>query len=187
MGKVIGIDLDSTLNNLTKKWIDTYNEEYNDNLTINDITEWDLSKIVKPECGKKIFDIIHRPGFFYENMEVIEGSQDVTKWLIEKKKYDIYIVTAYFPNVLMDKFKWLEKYFPHISLKKVIPCNFKNRFNGDFLIDDGGHNIRDFNKANKDSVGLLLDLPCPWNHNYTDIKLRMKSWEDIRTYFKENV
>ena len=46
--KSIGIDLDQVLNNLNKKWFQVYNEKYNDNITMESVTAWDMLKFVKP-------------------------------------------------------------------------------------------------------------------------------------------
>ena len=53
--KSIGIDLDQVLNNLNKKWFHAYNKKYNDNITIESVTAWDMLKFVKPECGTDIY------------------------------------------------------------------------------------------------------------------------------------
>lgn len=49
----IGIDLDNVLNNLNQEWIKLYNNDYDDNLAIEDIKDWNLHKYVK--CGKGIY------------------------------------------------------------------------------------------------------------------------------------
>jgi hypothetical protein len=41
-----------------KRWIWLYNYDYSDSLDYLDVDEWDVSKFVKPECGKKIFDYL---------------------------------------------------------------------------------------------------------------------------------
>ena len=71
MLKKIGIDLDSTLNNLDKVWLDRYNNDYNDN--IKEWSQWDMEKIVKPECGKKIYNYLHEKNFFL-NLDIQPNS-----------------------------------------------------------------------------------------------------------------
>lgn len=182
---VIGIDLDSTLSNMNEKWLKIYNEEYDDNLTLNDLTMWDWYKITKPECGARgLMEILLRPGFFYEDIRPNEGSQEVTRWLIKEKKQDIYIVTSYCSEVTMDKTKWLIEHFPHIPSRNIIFINNKALFDGDVLIDDSGDNIEAFTNKRPSRIGLLYDGPCPWNHEYTHLK-RVHSWWEIQRFFEE--
>ncbi len=61
--KKIGIDLDSTLNNLNDVWLDRYNKDYNDD--IKHFEKWDATYNLKPECSVKIYDYLKEPGFFY--------------------------------------------------------------------------------------------------------------------------
>ena len=44
--KKIGIDLDSTLNNLNDVWLDRYNKDYNDD--IKHFEKWDATYNLKP-------------------------------------------------------------------------------------------------------------------------------------------
>ncbi|MFZ5827353.1 MAG: 5' nucleotidase, NT5C type, partial [Bacillota bacterium] len=61
---VLLFDLDGVCCNLMKKWLAVYNHDYSDNLTEADITSWNWDDFVKPECGKRIYHYLNRPGFF---------------------------------------------------------------------------------------------------------------------------
>lgn len=184
--RIVGIDLDSTLNCLVESWVDAYNKKYSDNFTINNITLWNWESLIKPECGKDIYNIIKEPGFF-ANLKVKEDAQEVTQWLITEKNCEIFVVTAYFPVVVLDKVSWLDNYFPHIPSKNIIFCNEKGRFNGDILIDDGAHNIKAFANSNPTSVSILID--SPWNQNLEpeleNKLIRLDNWKSIKLYLKE--
>lgn len=182
MKKTIGIDLDSTLNTLDKDWLDIYNEEYNDHLTVKDIKSWNTYEYVKPECGKKIYEIFNRPGFF-RNLGIREHAKEVIEEMISHG-HKIYIVTAYHPEICMDKANWLKEHLPLLDIQNLIFCNDKGRFSGDFLIDDGGHNIEAFASSNPNGIPLVYDGPCPWNHYLGEKFPRVKSWPDIRTMIK---
>ena len=77
--KKIGIDLDTTLNNLMEHWLEVYNEEHNDNLI--QWNSWDVVDNVKPECGIKILDYLLRPDFF-TNLELKENAVEVIDFLL---------------------------------------------------------------------------------------------------------
>lgn len=174
--KTIGIDMDSVLNNLDEIWIlDLYNKEYGDNLKYEDMICWDVEKYVKPECGKKIYDFLLRPSFFF-NLNPKPDSQRVTEKL--SQRYDIYIVTAYHPKTVVDKVAWIEKYYPHINPKKIIFCNNKGLIHTDYLIDDGGHNILDYH--NNGGLNPIV-FNAPWNQYLPKNFNRVKDWQQIET------
>lgn len=47
-------DVDSVVANIMPEWLRMYNEECGDALRPPDIVEWDMHKLVKPECGRKL-------------------------------------------------------------------------------------------------------------------------------------
>ena len=172
--KTIGIDLDDVLNELCTSWIlNHYNQEYHDTLKLEDMICWNVEKYVKPECGKKIYEILLRPNFFL-NLRPKENSQSVTNEL--SKKYDLYVVTAYHPKTVVDKVEWIQTYFPHIDSRKVIFCNNKGLINTDWLIDDGAHNILDYyNNGGKNPI--VFDRP--WNRDLSLQFKRASDWLNI--------
>ena len=56
----IAIDLDCVLNNLIDVWIARYNQDHEKKLKLENITEWDLTKIADPD----IYEYLMEPGFF---------------------------------------------------------------------------------------------------------------------------
>lgn len=165
--QTLGIDLDSTLNNLDEVWLKLYNHDYNDNLT--DWNNWNINEIVKRECGEKIFDYLRIPGFFY-SLDIRPNAISVIDKLIEK--FDIYIVTAYIPETCVDKTNWIKKYLPKIKPENIIFCNNKGLLNLDYLIDDGPHNIECFKQK-----GILYNMP--YNSYLGDKYTRVNNWLEI--------
>lgn len=167
----VAIDLDDTLNKLVKKWVEVYNERYNDNLKLSDIPSWDIWKYVK--CGKEIYDILKIPGFFY-SLEIQEYSQEVVKFLSEY--FDLYVVTAFQPIVVVDKYNWVQENYPEIPKENIIFCNPKQLIHTNFMIDDGPHNLATFT-----GIGLLMDA----HHNQNETRFpRCYNWLEIQQYFK---
>lgn len=166
----IAIDLDDTLNKLIKKWVEVYNERYNDNIKLSDIKCWDIWKYVK--CGKEIYDILKIPGFFY-SLEVQEYSQEVVKFLSEY--FDIYVVTAFQPIVVVDKYNWVQENYSEIPRENIIFCNTKHIIRTNFMIDDGPHNLEGFT-----GINLLMDA----HHNQNEHRFpRYHNWLEIGDYF----
>ena len=136
---LIAVDLDGVLNNLNEVWLNRYNKDYNDNLTLNDWKSWDISKLVKPECGYKFLGYLREPGFFSsKSLSPIPFAQEVTQRLL--RYYDIKVVTAYIPEACYDKCEFINTYYPWIGSDNVVFCNDKSIINAEWLIDDGPHN-----------------------------------------------
>lgn len=173
--KRIGLDLDSTLNNLTDVWIELYNKDYNDNLKY--FSNWDNHNDVKPECGKKIYDYLHKPNLFYE-LDIIDGARETVEFL--SKHYELYIVTAYIPETCVDKVNWVRKYLPNFNISNIVFLNKKNILELEYLIDDGPHNIEEFK-----GTGIVYDRP--YNRYLGDEYHRVNNWKDIEKYFKDEL
>lgn len=174
MTQSIAVDLDSVLNTLDQGWMARYNELYDDTLTPNDMTSWDTSTIVKPECGVKIFDILLEPGFF-RGLGVQEGAPEAMAFLCEH--FDVYIVSSCHPDVVADKVAWVNEHMPFFDTRKFVACHPKGIINTDFLIDDGPHNIEAFKQTT-----LVFDQP--WNQQ-AEANYRIKSWTEIQLFFQQ--
>jgi len=171
----IGVDLDSTLNNLEEVWLERYNQDYNDKLTVNDMIDWDPTKYVKPECGKKIFDYFREPGFF-RNLDIKPGAKDVMHFLW--KHFEVYIVSSSHPKVVGDKWDWIEEHLPFIPYKNFVPLQEKELFKMNYLIDDGPHNFEKF-----DGTAILFDMPH--NRHVMNRYIRVNHWLQVKHYFQE--
>lgn len=169
--KKIGIDLDSTLNNLTDVWIELYNKDYNDNLEY--FLNWDSHNDVKSECGKKIYDYLLIPQLFY-NLDINPNAKDVVEFL--SKHYKLYIVTAYIPTSCNDKVNWVKKYLPEFDINNIIFINDKSILELDYLIDDGPHNIEGFK-----GKGIIYDRQ--YNKYLGDTYTRVENWKQIEKFF----
>lgn len=167
MKKVVAIDQDQVLADLLTVWLERYNQNYDDNLTNEDIESWSIDKYVK--CGKKIYDYLDYD--LFRNLPVIKHSQEVVKMLLEK--YEVFITTTAttIPKTLNAKLEWLNEYFPFIPNSNIVLCGSKSIIKADLMIDDGIHNLESF-----DGWGLLFDAP----HNRKETRfLRVRNWKEI--------
>jgi len=172
----VGIDLDQVLNNLNKKWFKAYNEKYNDDMRMEDVTAWGITEFVKPECGNDIYSFLAIPGFF-RDLEIQPNAQKVVEWLCEY--YDVYIVSSAHYGVCGDKGAWLAEFFPCIPYQNIIFCNNKSLVHTDFLIDDGIHNLETFHGR-----GLLFDAM----HNQDETRFfRLTGWLKVKEYFEKEL
>lgn len=171
--KTIGIDLDTTLNNLLDVWLTRYNIDYKDNLTVEDILTWDIVKYVKPECWRRIFDYPAEDGFF-RRLDIQPNARDVIKTL--QQFYDIYIVTAYNYKICKDKVEWVMEHLPSINIENIIFCNDKSKIDLDYLIDD-----RDINITGFKGHGVVFDMP--YNRHLGNDYTRVHNWTDVAQLF----
>ncbi|AAK79190.1 5'(3')-deoxyribonucleotidase [Clostridium acetobutylicum] len=165
----LGIDLDTTLNTLDREWVKRYNEIYKDKLLPSDIKGWDIENYVKPECGKKIYDILKEPHFF-RNL----GVQPFAETALEELTsiFNIYIVSATHYKVCEDKGNWIKEKFPFISYQNIIFCHNKGLVHLDILIDDNPLNLENF-KGNK----ILFDA----HHNKSENRfVRARDWYEAK-------
>lgn len=177
--KVLLLDLDDTINTLVPTWINLYNQDYNDNLQLEDIKTWDIQKYVKPTCGMKIYDYVKNPKLF-ENLDIQPNAQRVIEWLHEY--FEIFVVTAFKPEVVIAKTKWILEKLPFINPEHICFVNKKGLLKADYIIDDAPHNLKDFKNTNP--LGLPIIFNMPWNRTLKNKFPRVSNWLEIEQFFK---
>lgn len=166
------IDMDNVVANLTKKWLDLYNLQHNDNVLPEHLLTWQIEEHAKKCPIDELHNIIGTPGFF-SDLEVIPDAIEVSKRL-KNAGHELYFVTATPYNNStgsFDKNNWIETYFPHIGKKHVIHTHIKHIINGDLLFDDGPENIINF-------PGIKVVMDAPYNRNLI-ADYRTNNWLDF--------
>jgi len=171
---VILCDMDGVVAQLEKPWLEMYNRDYNDCLTVEDINDFNWSKCVKPECGNKIFDYLKVEGLFLNCEPYLESVDALMQLYLDK--HDIYFVTksptdsrfAYF-----EKLEWIDKHVPFVGRDRVICTGQKHMVRGDVLIDDYPKNLINF-------PGKRILMDRPWNRQVQEPSLvRVHSWFEV--------
>jgi len=177
MGKpVLLFDLDGICCNLMKKWLAEYNRDYNDNLTEADIVEWEWHRFVKPECGKRIYHYLNRPGFFLD-LEPIPGCIESLNRL--QHICELVVVSASPPEAAGDKIRWVRRHLPMVPRGNIVITYRKDLVRGDFMFDDAVKNLR-----NHPAIRILMDYP--YNRNFHDCH-RVYSWEEAEAFICSQV
>jgi len=174
MKSIVAIDVDGTVAALDKEWIRRYNRDYNDNMTVEQWTEWDIHKLIKPECGLKIYEYIEDPTI-YDDVLPIPFSQVAVGEI--KKISRVIFVTNSTVGASGAKYNWLKRYGFLNDLKDYVECKDKSLIRASHLIDDRVENLEDFS-----GIGLLYQQP--WNKNKIWTGNIIFSWE--RFLFHEN-
>lgn len=164
-------DMDGVVANIIDEWIECYNKDYNDNLCVDNLNDYNIEECVKPECGKKIFDYIKMGGFFL-NAKVYERSIEILSKL--SNCHIIYFATTvpYSKTALHEKREWVERYFPFIGKNKVISIRDKYLLRGDVLIEDTPVKLENFR-------GDRILINRPWNKSSNGGYFRAEDWNHV--------
>lgn len=193
---IILIDSDQVIVQFTQEWLRRYNNKYEDNLTREEFGQsfGGVHDVVKPECGKKVYDITKEEGFF-QSLKPIEGAVEAVTNLMGIA--DVYIVTAYAndPNSALGKVEWYTKHFPKIvEEERLILCKPKFLMYGDVLIDDSVENLEKWQAFMQDQVGkddsYSICFADVHNEDVQDnslIDVRVHDWAETLDYLKATV
>lgn len=163
----IAIDVDDTVSELVTNWLRIYNKDFNDNLTKEDITDWNISQFVKPEAKNIIYSYVHKPRVF-RTAKPIKNALEIINKLREKAQRIIYVTAN---DGAGAKVPWLLKYgFMHTSEDFVVAYD-KSLIRADILIDDKPENVMSFQ-----GWGVLMTQP--WNQS-VDYEGRVIDWKDL--------
>ncbi len=164
------VDLDVTLNTFLDEWRKRYNEDYNDTLQNEDITDWDMSLFVKPECGKLVYKYLSDPMLFLACNPLPYSRMILENWV--KCGLDVQIVTAVTEyTTIAAKYHWILVNYPFLKQTQINVVMSKGMVKGDVMIDDGPLNLKSF------TGGVRICVDAPYNR---DLLLpRAKDWLDI--------
>lgn len=133
------IDQDDVLAEYIKGVTQAYNEKYETHIDAEECVSWNLYSVF----GEEVETVMHEPVLF-RHLEPVKDALEVFERLYRSDLFEMYIVTAANPSCVEAKFEWIRKYLPYFPEDRVIICKKKFMIKGDFLLDDGMHNIEDF-------------------------------------------
>lgn len=177
--KTILVDVDDVCALLMHGWLAKYNEEYQDCLTKDKITDWDITKAVKPECGKDIYKYLHEKSL-YDVVPPIPGALEGIQKLRELGLRVVY-ATACNIHMAGRKALWLQEHgfldkplLHGTTTHEVVELYDKSLLRGWALIDDGPHNLKNF-------VGhrILLDQAHNHSADRASYDYRCMDWKDV--------
>lgn len=166
---ILLIDMDNVVADLMKKWLDTYNSQYNDNLLAEQISTWQIESFAS-KCSPTEFHNIIEKAEFFADLDVIPDAVEVTARL-QQYGHELYFVTATpynNPTGGYDKYNWTEKHFPHIGKTRVIQAHHKHMVRGDLLFDDSPINLQNY-------PGIKVAMDFSYN-KHVAVNYRVKDW-----------
>ena len=166
----IAVDMDEVIADSFSKHLRLYNQLVGANLTKEVVSKKGLGAVIPHDRRDQFAAIPHGEGFF-NDLEVIEGSQEALLEL--SRHHDIFIASAAMdvPTSFDAKYKWLQKHFAFIPTNRIVFCGDKNIVDADILVDDRSRHFADFR-----GTGILFTAP----HNASEsAELRADNWNDV--------
>lgn len=170
---LVAIDVDGVVADLHCEWLKRYNADYNDRLSVDSIRVWGMHKVVKPECGRRIYDYLS-DSTLYDNVPSIHLALAGIR-RIRDANFKIVFVSSCVVGSMDAKARWLERHGfidgSSITKKTFIACSDKHLIRADVLIDDYPLNLDEF-------PAKTVLFTQPWNlsaYGYA----RMIGWRDI--------
>ena len=145
--------------------------------------------VVKPECGKKVYDIIQNEDLF-ANLSPMPNAIESIERLVNNSRLDTYIVTAYSGNgdMAKGKIRWIKKNMPFFDTEYVILCKPKHLVYGNVLLDDAVKNLTSWFEAQQ-SLGNddVHPIAMAASHNEDadkehSIDARVSGWTEFMDY-----
>jgi len=134
------VDMDDTIEQLLEAWVKRANEKYHRNVSLEEITDWNVAAPYSGISREEIYGVICEPGF-WAGIKPMPGAAEALKHFMDKG-HQVYIVTATEIGHVEEKMnRLLFHYFPFLSWSQVIITGRKQMIRGDVLIDDGIHNL----------------------------------------------
>lgn len=166
-------DADDVAENLVECWVSALNERYGTTVTIEDVTEWDISKAFPTLTRQQVYDIL-KEDELWNRLEPMPGSQEVLQKFYDEG-HQLYMVTATNYHTVEAKMERIFELFPWLDWDHVIIAGNKQMIRGDVLIDDNPENL-----IGGDYLRILYDRPHNRSFRQTagDI-YRLYSWENI--------
>jgi 5'(3')-deoxyribonucleotidase len=172
--KRICVDMDEVMADAVGEHLKRYNEEFDEQLTVEQLEGKWMWDVVDPSRHAKLEDYLRSEDFF-RVLGVMRDAPRVMRAL--QDRYDLFIATAAMevPSSFTAKFLWLEEYFPFIPASHIVFCGDKSILNADFLIDDNPRQLRRFS-----GQGVLFHA----HHNVHVTEFpRVKNWLEVEAMF----
>lgn len=168
------VDLDDTLEYLTKGWAGYLNDKHGLNVNWRDIKQWDVTETFPMLTRQQVYDPLYDDAF-WDYVEPQPYAQEYLLRLIQDG-HRVFIVTSSEYETLSAKMsRVLFKYFPYLTWDQVIVAHCKQMINGDILIDDAPHN-------HEGGVYEKILITAPHNESYNaeaNGMLRVNNWHEV--------
>jgi 5'(3')-deoxyribonucleotidase len=137
----IGIDIDGIVADCLSAWLATYNQRFDDTVSAEDVTDYNLRKVAKKTHGREdVFSILATPGFFGGLLPIPGAVEGVTG--LRAGGHDVVLVTNRPLHAAQETEDWVAR---HLGTGLEIAfVRQKERLSLDVLFDDSSDVLRDY-------------------------------------------
>lgn len=141
MTLTLALDVDEVVLDMLAEWVRRYNEQYGDNLKVEEVNQWDMTKVC-PKAGKAIYEILQEPDF-YEEVKAIPGALDDVEYARSLGMRVIYVSSCVVGSMDTKVRRLIELGFlPQGKTQRdFFAATDKTLVNADVLIDDNVDNV----------------------------------------------
>ena len=167
-------DMDGVAADLFPAWYGSYNRSTGDNLIVERVTEWDVSKFCK--YPKEIYSHLDQPSLF-RYLEPLPGALEAISHISQDTDF-WFLTDGQGKYAASEKQEWVDRLFPSLGRKKVIICPQKSIIRADLLIDDSPRHLKEFfGRTIKFNYPHNRDVLADWNvSSWAEL---LKLWPEI--------
>lgn len=174
-------DADDVAETLLEGWVNTLNERYGTSVSVDDVTDWDISLAFPTLTKQQVYGVLQEDTV-WANLAPMPGAQKYLQQLYDEG-HELYMVTATDYRTCCIKIERILELFPFLDANHIIIAHNKQMIKGDVLIDDGPHNL-----VNGPYFRILFD--APHNRGFDEKKYgmyRAVGWEQVYRLIHENL
>nr|WP_290461200.1 hypothetical protein [Acutalibacter muris] len=174
-------DADDVAETLLESWVSTLNSRYGTSVSVDDVTDWDVSLAFPTLTKKQIYGVLQEDEV-WANLTPMPGAQKYLQKLHDEG-HELYMVTATDYRTCCVKIERILELFPFLDANHIIIAHNKQMVRGDVLIDDGPHNL-----VNGQYFRILFD--APHNRGFNEKKYgmyRAVGWEQVYQLIHDNL
>lgn len=176
---IVLIDLDNTVWEFNEPLLTRYNETFNANLSLEDITEYDFSDKIQIPVEQYFNKFLTKD--YFETFKPYPDAVEAINELHFNKKCSIIFCSAGSPRTALWRLEKLDNLFGWFTAKDLILCKDKQMVRGLFLIDDCLDNFKPNHGLVPKYSPIIPDFP--WNRNKEELKfccgnpIRIFQWD----------
>lgn len=174
----VAIDMDDVVVDFTGGLIKSVNIEHGTNLTVNDVTEWDLHPLLDPILGRSFWTWLREREWLWAQFDAVPGAIGAIDRLRREGHY-IEFITSKPDWAIHNVYKWLGLWRP--SVQRVTIVTLKDRkvdfTNADVLVDDKLANCQGF--VDEGRVAIMFDAPHSRRTKVPTTIHRAADWREV--------
>lgn len=166
----LGLDIDEVLADLHPAWLDVYNLKYQDTMRPEQFTHWDIHTLVKPECGRDIFNLLTPE--LYDAVQPVPGAALVLE-VIRDYGIPLSFVTACGRGnrLASAKLAWLKRHGFYSEGDGFFATRDKTTAPVDVLVDDHVYNVEQFHLSSEGRIGILMERHHNANEQWVGLRV----------------